>query len=151
MRGGSTESTVVVSDGEISAPPIVSQTWSAIVMHHAYWQPLRAKLRADAVVLLNTTIFEGALEGGTQRVFEVPATAIAQKLGSPLAATMVMAGAYIGLTGLVGLETAIQAMAQALPSYRRQYAALNERALRAGAETVPAGAASAWPEPGATP
>ena len=55
------------------------------------------------------------------------------------------------LTGLVGLETAIQAMSQALPSYRRQHAALNERALRAGAEAVPAGAASAWPEPGATP
>ncbi len=62
MRGGNTDSTVVVSDGEIVSPPIISRTWSAIVMHHEFWAPLRAKLRPNAVVLLNSTLFEGELE-----------------------------------------------------------------------------------------
>ena len=32
MRGGATESTVVVADGPIAAPPTVGSTWSAVLM-----------------------------------------------------------------------------------------------------------------------
>ena len=37
MRGGNTEATLVLADGPIEAPPTVRDTWSAIVMHHDYW------------------------------------------------------------------------------------------------------------------
>ena len=40
MRGGSTDSTVVVADREIEAPPIISRTGSAILMHHQDQHPL---------------------------------------------------------------------------------------------------------------
>ena len=50
MRGGPTDSTLVVGDGPISAPPIVSQTWSAIAMHHEFWEPVARKLGPGSVV-----------------------------------------------------------------------------------------------------
>ncbi len=37
MRGGNTDSTVVVADAPILAPPVVSHAWSAIAMHDDYW------------------------------------------------------------------------------------------------------------------
>ena len=39
MRGGNTDSTVVIGDTPIEAPPIVSHAWSAIVMSLQFWQP----------------------------------------------------------------------------------------------------------------
>jgi len=146
MRGGNTDSTLVVSDGEIAAPPIISRTWSAIVMHHQYWEPLRTKLRPNAVVLLNSTLFEGELERDAYRVFEAPASQLAAELGNPMTGSMVMTGAYAGLTGLVGIDAAIEAMRESLPPYRQQHVEANERALRAGFEFIERRAAPAWAE-----
>ena len=146
MRGGNTDSTLVVSDAKIQAPPIVSRSWSAIVMHHEYWEPLRAKLRPNAVVLLNSTLFEGELEPKRYRVFEIAATERATELGNVMGASMFMAGAYAGITGLVGLKAVQQAMADSLPPYRRQHLEANRRALQAGFDSVERNAAPAWVE-----
>ena len=45
MRGGNTDSTVVIADAPIEAPPVVSHAWSAIAMHDEFWAPVEAKLR----------------------------------------------------------------------------------------------------------
>ena len=150
MRGGNTESTLVIADAPISAPPIVSRTWSAIAMHHQYWAPLRDKLRPGAVVVLNSSLFEAEVERDTQRVFDVPATAMARDLGGPLAASMVLVGAYACLTGLVRLDSLLEAMRESVPAYRQQHVELNEKALRAGFEALPDDFAPFWeaaPEP----
>src|SRR5947199_7128852 len=57
MRGGNTDSTIVIADGPIAAPPVVSRAWSAIAMHDDYWPPVEAKLRPGALVLVNDATF----------------------------------------------------------------------------------------------
>src|SRR5437868_2693617 len=57
MRGGNTDSTVVIADQPILAPPVVSQTWSAIAMHDDYWPAVAAKVRPGGLVLVNDTTF----------------------------------------------------------------------------------------------
>ena len=71
MRGGNTEATVVLADGAIEAPPTIGETWSAIFMHHDFSEPTRAKLRPGALVLVNTTVFEGSFDADQYRVVEV--------------------------------------------------------------------------------
>src|SRR5438034_6065909 len=48
MRGGNTDSTLVIADAPIESPPVVSHTWSAIAMHDEFWEPVEAKLRPHA-------------------------------------------------------------------------------------------------------
>ena len=150
MRGGPTDSTLVVGDAPIVAPPIVSRSWSALAMHHAFWEPVRRKLRPGAVVVLNASLFQGEVDRHEQRVFDVPATRIAADLGSPLGAALVLAGAYARVTDLVGIESLVEAMRDCLPPYRQQHLETNEKALRAGFVALPAGAAPAWTEAGRT-
>jgi len=50
----------------------------------------------------------------------------------------------VALTGLVALDSAVAAMEESLPSYRRQHAEGNARALHAGAALVDPLAAPAW-------
>ncbi len=147
MRGGNTESSVVVAEGPIEAPPIVTHAWSAIVMHHKFWEPTIPKLRKAGVVMVNSTLFEGRVDRDTFRVFDVPATEISIGLGNELASSMVMVGAYVGVTGLVDLGSAIEGMRQSLPPYRRQHIDGNEAALGAGYDVVDKLIAPAWPEP----
>lgn len=143
MRGGSTDSTVVVADGPITAPPVVARAWSAIAMHDEFWAPLEPRLRSGGLVLVNDSTFAHEITAPVT-VHRIGATELAAGLDNPLGGAMVMVGAYGGLTGLVSLEALVEAMKESVPSYRQQHAAANERTIRAGWDTVPAGAHPAW-------
>jgi len=145
MRGGQTEASVVVGDGPLRALPILPSTWSAFVMHPKYWEPVRARLRADGVVVVNGTLVDADLAVDGQRVVSVAAGDIATELNAPMSAGLVLLGAYSAATGLVGLEALIAAMKRLVPPYRTQHIVANEAALRAGHEAVPALSAPAWP------
>ena len=144
MRGGNTDSTLVVADAPISAPPIVSRVWCAVAMHHHFFEPARAKLRPGSVVVVNRPVFSAELDRDLHRVFEVPATALATELGQPLSAAMVLVAATARITGLVGLEALVAGMRESVPPYRRQHLEANEKALRAGFASAPPGLAPAW-------
>jgi Pyruvate/2-oxoacid:ferredoxin oxidoreductase gamma subunit len=143
MRGGNTDSTVVIGDGPIESPPVVSKTWSAIGMHDEFWQPIEPKLRPDALVLVNDDTFTTEV-AAPATVVRVRATNVAAELGNPLGGSMVMLGAYAGTTGIVGLDALIEAMRESIPPYRTQHIEANETALRAGWDLLPANAHPAW-------
>ena len=143
MRGGNTDATLVVADAPISSPPIVSRAWALLAMHHQFFAPLRGKLRPGSLLVANSTVFDAPLDPAW-RVFEVPATARATELGSPVVGAMVLIGAFARITGMVSLASLEEAMRACVPSYRRQHVELNERALRVGFEQAPEAAAPAW-------
>jgi 2-oxoacid:acceptor oxidoreductase gamma subunit (pyruvate/2-ketoisovalerate family) len=145
MRGGNTDATLVVGDGPIETPPTIAHAWSAVVMHHDYWEPLQPRLRPGAVVLVNTTVFDRPVDWSPYRLVEVPASDVAVDVGYVQAASMVMIGAYVAATGLVTLGSLIDAVEGSLPSYRAQHRALNVTALKAGHRLVAAEVAPAWP------
>ncbi len=146
MRGGNTEATLVVADAPISTPPIVSETWAALVMHHRYWEALRPKLRPGGIVAVNSTLFEGELDREGLRVLDVPATRIATDQGAPLSACLVLVSAFANATALLGLDSLLAGMRESVPPYRRQHLEANEKALRAGFTAASAGMAPAFPE-----
>jgi Pyruvate/2-oxoacid:ferredoxin oxidoreductase gamma subunit len=145
MRGGNTDSTLIVADRAISSPPIVSRAWSAIGAHPRYWPGVRARLRPDALAVWNAELFGADVEIGARHAVPVAATHIAQEIGSPLAASLVLLGAYVAASGLVSLDAALAAMEESLPAYRREHLAKNAAALRAGFAAAPAALAPAWP------
>jgi Pyruvate/2-oxoacid:ferredoxin oxidoreductase gamma subunit len=143
MRGGNTDSTVVVGDGPIEAPPVVSKAWSSIAMHDQYWAPIEPKLRPDGLVLVNDATFSAQIHAPVT-VIRVPATNVATDLGNPLGGAMVILAAYAATTGIVELASLVDAMRESIPPYRTQHIAANERALRAGWVLLPALTKPAW-------
>ena len=119
MRGMNTDATVVIGDGPLLSPPLISHTWSAIGMHDKFWAPIGRKLRDGALVLVNDATFETELDE-----LAVPGAAgaghrLADELGNPLGGSMVMAGAYAATSGLVGLDALLDGMRASIPPYRR--------------------------------
>jgi Pyruvate/2-oxoacid:ferredoxin oxidoreductase gamma subunit len=143
MRGGNTDSTVVVADQPIAAPPVVSHAWSAIAMHDEYWRPVADKLRPGGLVLVNDATFTSAVRDDVV-LHRVPATTVATELGNALGGALVMLAAFAATTNMVSLDALVGAMRASIPSYRTQHIEANERALRAGWELLPASAHPAW-------
>ncbi|MEE3331496.1 MAG: 2-oxoacid:acceptor oxidoreductase family protein [Myxococcota bacterium] len=144
MRGGSTDSCIVVADEPIRTPPIVSRAWAAIAMHDRFFAPTAVKLHSDSVAFINASLFESSIEVDGVRVFEVEATRVAAELGSPMSASLVLAAAFAGATGFVSCESLVAAMRECVPSYRKQHVEANERALLGGFGLLQAGEVEAW-------
>jgi 2-oxoacid:acceptor oxidoreductase gamma subunit (pyruvate/2-ketoisovalerate family) len=137
MRGGDTLATVVVSDTPVEAPPTIASTWSAILMHHDYVEQTIARLRAGTIVLRNSTVYEGDVGVAGIDLHDLPATELAATtVGNVMTASMVMAGAYARLTGLVALDSLKAAVEESLPPYRTKHIELNMLALDTGWEAA---------------
>jgi 2-oxoglutarate ferredoxin oxidoreductase subunit gamma len=143
MRGGNTDSTVVVADAPIVAPPLVSHAWAAIAMHDEFWPDVEYKLRPGGLVVVNDTTFATDVRADVH-LHRIPATTVAAELGTPLSGALVMLAAFCRMTGLVRNESLVAAMRSSIPSYRTQHIDANERALHAGAGLVIAPDVPAW-------
>src|SRR5512145_2934603 len=56
MRGGPSESTVVIGDAEIQAPLIISHCWAIVAMHPQGLELLGRKLRPGGLLFANQTL-----------------------------------------------------------------------------------------------
>lgn len=143
MRGGRTDTSLVIADAPVESPPIVPAAWAAMVMHHDFAGPTWTKLRPDGIALVNSTVVESR-PGHEATVIEVPATDIAVDVGNIVAASMVLLGALVAVTGLLPLAAVTGAVERCLPPYRRQHVDVNVAALEAGHAGVEAGVHPAW-------
>jgi Pyruvate/2-oxoacid:ferredoxin oxidoreductase gamma subunit len=140
MRGGSSESTVVIGDGEIEAPPIIPHCWSIVAMHPLGLDALAGKLRPGGLLFANQTLVKSSPRSDVQFV-GLPATHLAEQAGNIAGAGMIALGAFVAASGIVGLDSVEHAMRAALPSHRRQRADENAHFLTVGAEHMRANAA----------
>lgn len=144
IRGGSSESTVVVGDGPIETPPIVPTAWAVLAMHGDGLQKLAPKLEPGGLVCSNASLVGAPSWPGVRQV-AVPATDLAKEMGQPLGASMIALGAFVRATGLVQPDALARALDVVLPPHRRKHAAANLRCLERGAEAVTApDGATAW-------
>jgi 2-oxoglutarate ferredoxin oxidoreductase subunit gamma len=147
MRGGNTDATVVIGDGRLTSPPMVSSAWAAIVVHPRFFEPMARRLRPEGLVLIDGDLLEGPLPETAAPVIPIEATRIAREADAPKAAALVLLGAFASATGLVGREAIDEALAEALPPYRHQFLEANRRALHSGADAAQmlGVAHAAWP------
>ena len=144
MRGMNTDGTVVIGDGPIQSPPLLSDAWAAIAMHDRYWAPVAPKIRDGGVVVVNDTTFAAPLDEDRYHVVRVRGSELAAEVGNELSASMVVLGAAAACTELVGLDRLVAGMRESVPEYRRQHLEVNEAALRAGFAAVPPRTVPAW-------
>jgi Pyruvate/2-oxoacid:ferredoxin oxidoreductase gamma subunit len=153
IRGGPSDCTIVASDEEILAPPIVDEAWGLLAMHPGSLGQILPKIRPSGFALVNSTLCARPLPRADLVVIEVPATRIAEEAGRIVGASMVALGAFIEATGFVSIAAVHEAMATTIPAHRRNLLELNERCLELGRAAarerspVPPGA-RAWRHPG---
>jgi Pyruvate/2-oxoacid:ferredoxin oxidoreductase gamma subunit len=136
IRGGSSASTVVVADREITAPPIVPSAWAILAMHGGGLAALAKKAEPGGVLLVNSSLVTSPPDWNGVRRITVPASDLAKEMGQVMGASMIALGAFAAATGIVALDSLHAALADVLPPHRRKLIDTNRACLTAGAEHV---------------
>jgi len=132
VRGGTANCTVAISDDEI-ASPVASSPEFVVAMNQPSAVKFQHHIQSGGVFFLNSSLVEAEIMRGDIEIVRVPANKIADGLGSPRAANMVMLGAFTRKSGIVELASVIEALKHTLSS-KKKLIDINEKALMKGYE-----------------
>lgn len=130
VRGGTANCTVAISDEEI-ASPVSSSPDFVVAMNQPSVIRFQNQVQSGGVLLYNSSLVECEISRGDIEALAIPASDIAEKLGSPKSANMVMLGALTKKGNLVPISTLIDELKGALKN-KEKLVAVNRKALMAG-------------------
>ena len=136
MRGGTANCTVVISEEEIGSP-LVMYPRSLIVMNQPSLEKFQPRLQEGGVQIVNTSLVpDSLLDTDRARTIPVPANDLANELGNPKMANMVVLGAWVEATGVLDLERVKQGLPHVLGKSDEKIIRANHSAMEAGADRV---------------
>jgi 2-oxoglutarate ferredoxin oxidoreductase subunit gamma len=133
IRGGTANCTVIIADEEIGSPVVMSPS-AMLILNEASFLKFEQRIRTGGLLFVNTSLVKHPPTRGDIACIEVRANDIAGELGDIRITNMVMLGAFLRKTGVVALDSVLDALKAVLPPRRHSLLALNERALRCGGE-----------------
>ncbi len=133
MRGGTANSTVIISDEEIASPYVVHPT-HAIILNHPSLERFEPELVPGGTVLLNTSLTQRAVRREDVAQIRIAATETAHELGNLKVANMVALGAFIEHTKLLAMHSIEQGLNDLFGVKKPALVELNLKALAVGAE-----------------
>ena len=134
VRGGTANCTVAVSDEEI-ASPVASSPDFIIAMNQPSLVRFQNQIQSGGVLFINSSLIEAEVSRGDIEIIRVPANSIAEELGSPKSANMVMLGAFTKKSNLVSVTSVIEELKSTLKN-KQKLIAINKKALMAGYDLV---------------
>ncbi len=129
MRGGTANCSVNISANRIGTP-MVDNPNVLVVMNQPSLESFEKDVEDGGVILVNTSVVKGRPDAERLNVFLIPASEIADKIGTAKVANVVMLGAMGAATkafSLEFLETTLHAIVK-----RKDLIPLNIEAVRAG-------------------
>ncbi len=131
MRGGTANCSVVISSEPI-ASPVVAQPDVVMVLNEPSLIRFEPQVKKDGFLIFNKTLIKSKPTRNDIKIFPIPASAVAEELGSGRIANMVMLGAYIKITRIVALESLQKAQRIVFKKAKEQMLQLNDTALHRG-------------------
>jgi 2-oxoglutarate ferredoxin oxidoreductase subunit gamma len=130
VRGGTANCTVAISDDEI-ASPVASSPEFVVAMNQPSAVKFQHHIQSGGLFFLNSSLVEVEILRGDIEIVRVAANKIAEELGSPKAANMVMLGALTRKSGLVELASMIETLKRIMGA-KKKLVDVNEKALKTG-------------------
>ncbi len=131
MRGGTANCTVVIDTQSIGSP-VVDQPDEVIAMNNPSLAKFEPSIRKNGILILNTSVIDQKPKRKDIHVIEVKANEIADQLGNPKVANMVILGAYIHATKAVSRSSLEQALETKLGSKKGHLVEVNMKAIDEG-------------------
>ncbi|MBQ7474554.1 MAG: 2-oxoacid:acceptor oxidoreductase family protein [Clostridia bacterium] len=133
MRGGTSNCTVVISDGEIGSPSVTSPD-IAVVMNLPSFDKFEPRVKAGGLLVCDTTMIDKKTERADIDTLCVPASELASENGLTGFANVIILGAIIKKTGLFTFDEFLGLLVGSIPESKAALREKNEKALRMGYE-----------------
>lgn len=136
MRGGTANCNVIISSEAVGSPVVVEAT-SAIVMNRPSLDKFEQSVVPGGKLFINSSLIDKKATRDDIDVYYVPANEIADKIGNPRVANMVMLGAYLEATKVVEVDSILsKAFTAVFGEKRANLLPINKEAMEKGAEVV---------------
>ncbi len=131
MRGGTCNCHVIVSDDAVASPIIVEPT-ALVAMNAPSFDKFESQLIPGAKAIIDSTLISREPERTDIDVYKVPATDMANKMGLPKLANMILVGKLVKETGMFTLEELVSAIKKLVPSSKPELLENNIKTVEAG-------------------
>ncbi len=135
MRGGTANCAVIISDEPVSAPTVTAST-AAVIMNTPSLEKFEPEAKSGAKFLINCSLVDKKISREDIEGYYVPANDIANKIGNPKVANMVMLGAFLEVMEVVSKETVLKVFTKVFGENKAKFIPMNQEAMDAGAKYV---------------
>ena len=135
MRGGTANCCVIISDNEIGAP-VVSSADVIVVMNQPSLEKFKDSVETNGVLLYNSDLIKFDGVRPDIKVAAIPANSIAKEIGSDKVANIVMLGALVKSSGIVGDNACVDIIKEKLGARSPQLLSMNLTAYERGKAEV---------------
>lgn len=130
-RGGTANCAVTISQHTIHSP-VFSQASCLMILNKPSLLKFQDKIQDSGILLYNASLIREDVTSKRAHVYPIPMHEIAQSLGNPKVANMVMLGAYLGLTSFFSLSTMEAVLKKFLTEEKQALVSINIQAIQAG-------------------
>ncbi len=135
MRGGTANCHVIISPNEIGAP-VIETPDVVVVFNRPSLEKFESDVKQGGLVLYDSSLIDVKPSRDDIKTFPVPATELADSLGSLKAANMVMIGAYAAASGTLTKKGVLSSLEKVISARHRKMLDVNIAAIKKGAEVV---------------
>ena len=135
MRGGTANCCVVLSEDPIVSP-IVLEPSELVAMNLPSLIKFEPTVIPGGTIFVNSSIIKDKVQRTDVTAYYVPAIDIADELGNPKVANMVMLGAYIAAMQNLATDTIKEMLVHMFTGPKAKLVDLNIEALKRGAQCV---------------
>jgi len=135
MRGGTANCSVIISDRPVGAP-VVSKATTVFVLNKPSLDKFEDAVEAGGKLFINSSLIDEKPKRDDIEVYYVPANDIATEVGNNRVANMVMLGAYLEVTKMVGLDSIEEAFYKVFGENKKHLFPINKEAIEKGMEAV---------------
>ncbi len=131
MRGGTANCNVIISDEPVGSP-IVDTPDVLIVMNLPSLDKYENAAVKGAKIFVDSTLISRKVERDDVDVYYIPATKMAQELGVPTLANMIILGKVIKEAGVVSFDGMDEALKKVVSARKANLIDVNLKAIKAG-------------------
>ena len=131
MRGGTANCSVILSDDSVGSP-IVSKPDVLIAMNLPSLDKFEKDVVPGGTIYVESSLISRKVARDDVKVFYVPATQLAQSIGAPTLANMVMIGKFIKESGAVSYENLDAALKKVVSARHADLLEINKKAIETG-------------------
>lgn len=131
MRGGTANCSVILSDDPIGSP-IISNPDVLIAMNLPSLDKYEDTVVPGGMIFVDSTLIERKVKRTDVKVFYIPCTSLAQQIGAPTLANMIMVGKFIKESGAVLYENLDAALKKVVSARHADLFDINLKAINTG-------------------
>jgi len=135
MRGGTANCSVVLSDKPVGSP-VFNHPTELIALNEPSLAKFEAGVLPGGVVFVNSDVVTDKVSRPDLKAIYVPCSKIAEEVGNPKVANMVMLGAYVAQTKVLKPETIEHMIEEMFAGPKAKFIPLNIEAFRRGMACV---------------